>query len=93
MYSYRVGWPFWKIVARMTGKASFRVAVVYDREAEVFVATSPDLKGFVVEAETVDELVREANDVVAMLMQERMNNDKTTFEPVYGDLGSAIAST
>lgn len=89
---YRVGLPFWKTFAKIFGKASFRVEVMYDREAKVFIATSPDLKGFVVEAATADELLREANDVVAMLMEEHLHDGKTKLEPVYRHFGSAIAS-
>jgi len=90
---YRVGLPFWKTFAKIFGKASFRVEILYDREAKVFVATSPDLRGFVVEAATADELLREANDVVAMLMQEHLHDDKTKLEPIYRHFGSAIANT
>lgn len=87
---YRVGLPFWRTFARLFGRASFRVTVTYDQEAQVFVATSPDLKGFVVEAESLDELVREANDVVAMLMDIHLrDNNKTKLEPIYNNLGSA----
>ncbi len=89
---YRVGLPFWKTFARIFGRASFRVTVIYDREAGVFVATSPDLRGFVVEAPTTDQLLREANDVAAMLMETSLH-DKARLEPIYRDLGSAIAST
>lgn len=90
---YRVGLPFWKTFAKIFGRASFRVEVMYDREAKVLVATSPDLKGFVVEATTADELLREANDVIAMLMTEHLQEGKAKIEPVYRHLGSAIAST
>ena len=33
-----------------------KVEIIHDNEANVYVATSPDLKGLVVEAETLDEL-------------------------------------
>lgn len=89
---YRIGLPFWKIFARLFGSASFRVEVAYDKEAKMFIATSPDLCGFVVEAATVDELLREANDVASMLMQEYLHNSKTKIEPIYRHLGSAVAN-
>lgn len=89
---YRVGLPFWKLFARMFGAVTFRVEVTYDKEAKVFIATSPDLKGFVVEAATADELLREANDVASMLMKEYLHNGNTRLEPIYRHLGSAIAS-
>lgn len=89
---YRVGLPFWKTFAKIFGSATFRVEVAYDRDARVFIATSPDLKGFVVEAATADELLREANDVVAMLMDEHLNGEKMKIEPVYRHFGTAIAN-
>jgi predicted RNase H-like HicB family nuclease len=90
---YRVGFPFWKSLARNGMKVSFRVDVSYDKEAEVFIAISPDLRGFVVEAPTMDELIRESNDVIAMLMEEYLHSDRVVAEPVYHHLGAAVASS
>lgn len=89
---YRIGFPFWKFVAKRLGRISFRIEVIYDRDEKVFVATSPDLNGFVVEAATTDELVREANDVIHMLIREQLKDGTTKVDPVYKNLSSAIAS-
>ena len=56
---YRVGLPCWKFAARLGIPLMVRVNAFYDKEANVFVATSPDLKGLVAEAETLDALERE----------------------------------
>lgn len=56
---YRVGLPFWKIAADLGVPMMVRVNAFHDKEANVFVATSPDLKGLVAEAETLDALERE----------------------------------
>ena len=88
---YRVGYPFWKTLARNGVAVSFRIAVQYDKEASVFVATSPDLRGLVVEAATMEELLREANDVIEMLMEENLQGSVANAQPVYCGLGSAIA--
>ncbi len=89
---YRVGLPFWKTFARKFGKARFRVEVIYDKEAKVFIASSPDLKGFIVESETAEGLLREANYVAAMLLEEYLKDSSTQADPVYRHLGTAIAN-
>ena len=45
-----------------------RVENIHDDEANVNVASSPDLKGLVVEAETLDELEKEVRDLVPELL-------------------------
>ncbi|MFZ2449463.1 MAG: DUF1902 domain-containing protein [Methylovulum miyakonense] len=45
-----------------------KVEIIHDDEANVYVATSPDLKGLVVEAETLDELEKEVRDLVPELL-------------------------
>lgn len=87
---YRAGLPFWKIFAKLFGKVRFRVTVNYDAEAKVFVATSPDLKGFVVEAATMDQLVNEAHDVAAMLVEQELHASNTVVEPVYNNVGPTV---
>lgn len=67
---YRVGFPFWKNIARAGLPVSLRVEVMFDEEARVFIATSPDLRGLVVEAASVGDLVRETNGAIDMLMEE-----------------------
>ncbi|TRM53235.1 DUF1902 domain-containing protein [Achromobacter sp. LC458] len=89
---YRVGLPFWKQVARAGLRVSFRVDVSYDKEAQVYLATSPDLKGFIVEAASMDELAREANEVVCMLMETKLHSSKAKAEPIYHHIGAAVAS-
>lgn len=56
---YRVGFPGWKLAGRFGVTLVFRVDVLHDSEAGVYVATSPDLRGLVAEAPTLDELFRE----------------------------------
>jgi predicted RNase H-like HicB family nuclease len=49
------------------------VELIRDEEAGVFVATSPDLKGFVLEAATLDNLVAEMPAAVNSLMREYLH--------------------
>ncbi len=73
---YRVGFPFWKTVARMGGTVFCRVNVIHDKDAGVYVATSPDLDGLVVEAATIDQLFFETKDCIDMLLSEQVHGSK-----------------
>lgn len=77
---YKVGLPFWKTVARLGVSVSLRVDVRHDGETNVFIATSPDLRGLVVEAVTIDELIHETNGAVEMLMEEYVHHSPRTPE-------------
>lgn len=70
---YRVGLPGWKWLARVGVPLSVRVDVQRDDEANVYVATSPDLAGLVVESASLDGLVPEVNDCVQMLLEEALD--------------------
>lgn len=71
---YRIGWLCWKFLARLGVPMYLRVNVLRDPEASVFVATSPDLQGLVVEAETMDELIEETQEVIDMLLDEYLSS-------------------
>lgn len=71
---YRVGWPFWKWAARHV-PLLIRLEVVHDREAGVFVVTSNDLRGLVVEmpdTTSASDLHKEINGCVSMLMADAL---------------------
>lgn len=55
---YRIGFPGWKIAARLGVRLLLRVEDVRDDVAGVFVATCPDLPGLVAEAKTANELIQ-----------------------------------
>lgn len=80
---YRVGLPFWKTAARMGVPLKFRVFAFFDDDAGVFVATSPDVRGLVVEAASLEELDIEirssAYDLLSMQVSESTLR-KTTSE-------------
>ena len=67
---YRIGFPGWKIAARLGVRLLLRVEVVRDDVAGVFVATSPDLPGLVAEAKTANELIQSVYDCAEMLIHE-----------------------
>jgi predicted RNase H-like HicB family nuclease len=66
--SYRAGLPGWKLFARAGMPISLRVNVVKDDEADVYVGSSPDLRGLVVEAPTLEELRLEINGAASRLL-------------------------
>lgn len=65
---YRLSWPCAAFFAGIGFVAVCKVEIIYDEEANVYIATSPDLKGLVVEAETLDELEKEVRDLVPELL-------------------------
>jgi predicted RNase H-like HicB family nuclease len=69
---YRVGFPLWKVAARLGVPMIIRLDVVRDKEAGVLIATSPDLRGLVAEAKTLEELFRAVNDCTDMLMEDEL---------------------
>lgn len=70
---YRVGNPFWRLLARLGIPLVVRVDVVYDKDANVYVATSPDLRGLVAEAKTKEELIASVYDCVDLLLEEQVH--------------------
>lgn len=66
---YPLSWPGALVLGRMGVPLSMKVFVRRDPEAGVFVGTSPDLPGLVVEAESWDEMVREVSDLVPMMLE------------------------
>lgn len=68
---YRIGFPLWRVAAKMGLPLKLLVYVYHDTEENVFVATSKDLPGLVVEADSMDQLVLEINFCVEdLLLQE-----------------------
>ncbi len=66
---YRVGFPGWKLAARFNVPLMLRVNVAHDAESGVYIATSPDLAGLVVEGASKEALFDGVYDCVDMLME------------------------
>ncbi|SCX92014.1 protein of unknown function [Nitrosospira sp. Nl5] len=71
---YRIGFPFWRTLGSAGVTLKLRVDVLHDKEANVFVATSNDLRGLVCEAETLDELVKEVTSSVGELLDHQLHS-------------------
>lgn len=65
---YRLGWYFATWLAKLGIPLLIKVEIIHDDEANVYVATSSDLKGLVIEAQTLDELEKEVLELVPELL-------------------------
>ncbi len=65
---YPLSWLFAAELAKLGVPLAINVTVIYDDEAKVYIATSADLKGLVVEAETLDDLAKEVAELVPELL-------------------------
>lgn len=66
---YRYGWPMGHLLAKAGVPTKIRVDVIRDEEAGVFVGTSMDLRGLVVESDTLEGIVREARLLIPDLVR------------------------
>lgn len=73
---YRVGFPLWKVAARLNIPLLVKLDVMHDQEAKVFVVTSPDLHGLVVEAPdttSAEDLHKEIHGCIDLLMEQLLS--------------------
>ena len=89
---YKIGHPFWKVAARFGVRITIPVDVERDEVSGVFIATSPLLRGLVVEAQTWDELLVEVEDVASMLMEEQIHGHHASATPVFQYRGRPFAT-
>lgn len=92
MFSYRVGFPGWKLAARLGVPLKVVVNVIFDSETCYFTALSDDFNpeaGIAAEAKTWDELVKEVESEIEEAMEfifKSKHEDEVTpfFVPVAG---------
>jgi Domain of unknown function (DUF1902) len=77
---YRLGNPCWKLMEALGASIYCRIDVQFDPAAHVYIATSPDLKGLVVEAATKEEMFREVPQCIEMILHVQ-DNHRVTTEP------------
>lgn len=73
MFAYRVGFPGWRLAARLGLPLRVVVNVMYDMEARVFVASCEDFLpylGIATEGETFAELKKNVRDCIADAFEE-----------------------
>lgn len=70
---YRVGFPGWKLAARWNVPLLVKLDVLHDKEAAVFIVTSRDLRGLVVEvpeSASAEQFHEEIHGCIDMLMED-----------------------
>ena len=88
---YKLGWPFGEMVARMGFRTVIRIDVIRDDEAGVFVGTSKDVRGLVVEAETLEGVLSEARSIIPDLLHKPVGNDAVACVRYSGPVAHAHA--
>ena len=73
---YRVGYPAWKLLARMGVPVLVRVQVHFDAESQSYWADSPDLDGLVVAGSDLNELRAEVNAAAGMLLALQLGSSR-----------------
>lgn len=80
MFAYRVGRPGWKLVARAGCLLKAKVEVMYDKEAQVYIATCEDFLpylGIATEAETPEQLKEKLSGLFAEALEEAFKKKGT----------------
>ena len=87
---YRIGWPFWKLAHRLGFQLTFRLEVHYDPEAAVYCAESPDIKGIISEAPTIEALIKDVKTIADEMLELNYNitPKKNTAFFIVNDAGS-----
>lgn len=65
---YWFEYPLWSLLARFGRRLTIRMDVLYDEEVDVYVGTSKNMRGLVVEADTLEALKLETDRVVRDLV-------------------------
>lgn len=73
---YRIGFPGWRVAARLGVPMFFRVHVHHDKAAGSYWATSPDVQGLTVSGTDLDELAREVNGAACELIALQLDSSK-----------------
>ena len=73
---YRVGFPGWKLAARVGVPLKLSVQAFKDEESNSYWAKSDDLDGLVVAGATLDDLQKEVLAAVPVLLQLEVHGTK-----------------
>jgi len=63
--SYPTSYPLANFLSKLGLRLVVRIDFIHDKEADVFVATSRDIKGLVIEASSYEELQDEIKEAIA----------------------------
>lgn len=70
---YPINYPFAQFFQRLGFTLIVRIDVIFDAEADVYVATSKDISGLVLEADTFKALESEVKEAIVNLTQFSKN--------------------
>lgn len=73
MTGYRVGLPFWRLVAKAGFPMTIKVDVHFDKECGSYWAEGVGLRGLVVTGKDLDELHQECTYAIEELMRLELN--------------------
>jgi predicted RNase H-like HicB family nuclease len=87
MMNYPYRYPFSSFFAKHGATLSINIQVSHDEEANVYIATSDDVEGLFVEAESFERLRKEVEEAVPNLiaMEHRIKNNRTIADLLYKD--------
>lgn len=71
---YPFNWPFSMAFAKLGVPLLIKIEVERDEEAGVYIATSPNVRGFNIEAETLDEIKKEVELVLPEFLSIKHGN-------------------
>ncbi|MDM8558349.1 DUF1902 domain-containing protein [Candidatus Parabeggiatoa sp. HSG14] len=84
---YPLKFPFSQLFARFGATLTINIDCIFDDEAHVFIATSHDIQGLVLEAESFIELIDEVEEAIPNLLNfnhtKRM--PKTSADVIFRD--------
>ena len=81
--NYPIGYPFSKLFAKLGFNLIVRIDIIFDEEAKVFVATSKDVDGLVLEAENFSDLTIEVKEAITTLMTLNKQNPVHNADLIY----------
>ena len=90
--SYPLRYPLSWLLARLGVTISIEINFIYDDEVQVFIATSQDVPGLVLEAENFNDLKREIEAAIPVLfsLNSQTAPAKTTTDVIFRDHITAL---
>lgn len=89
---YRVGFPGWKVAARLGIPLKLRIEVMHDEETQSYWTKSPDLDGLIVTGFTLDELRTEARLAAVELLELELHGQHISATPELRFKDSAVCA-
>ncbi|NOR81203.1 MAG: DUF1902 domain-containing protein [Methyloprofundus sp.] len=85
--NYPLRYPLSLLLARLGVTISIEINFIYDDEVKVFIATSKDIPGLVLETENFNDLKREVEEAIPnlFLLNRKTAPTKTTTDVIFRD--------